>query len=322
MNNLISVIVPVFKVERFLSRCIKSIQNQTYKNIEIILVDDGSPDCCPEICDAYAQMDSRIQVIHKKNGGLSDARNAGIEKAKGNYLCFVDSDDYIQPAMLEHMMATAQKYDVRLVVSNLIAVDEEGHQVVSSNKSPIHDGIFTAEELLPKIYQELGWYFIVAWNKLYHHSLFDKTRFPIGKIHEDEYIVAQVMWDARKIACIASEEYIYTYQRKGSIMSSKKVQSQCDWLEALYQRFEFCKGFTTLNTFNTETRAVYFRELNNLFLIPELFKETTYTQQKKAKIQYASMEGKSKTELINWILFQISPKLENRIVQRIRKMRG
>ena len=81
MNNLISVIVPVFKVERFLSRCIKSIQNQTYKNIEIILVDDGSPDCCPEICDAYAQMDSRIQVIHKKNGGLSDARNAGIEKA-------------------------------------------------------------------------------------------------------------------------------------------------------------------------------------------------------------------------------------------------
>lgn len=322
MNSLISVIVPIFRVEQFLSRCVESIRNQTYKNIEILLIDDGSTDRCPEICDAYAKQDHRIQVIHKENGGLSDARNAGIEKARGDYLCFVDSDDYVQPTMVEHMLSEAKKNDVRLVIANLKAVDEKGYQVFESEKSPIHNGMFTAEELLPKLYQKLGWYYIVAWNKLYHRSLFDKMRFPVGKIHEDEYIVAQIMWKARKIVCIDSEEYLYIYQRKGSIMNSRQVQSQCDWLEALFQRFEFCKKEDILSTFTAETRAVYFRELNNLFLKPELFSNATSEQLKKAKRQYHFMDGKTITERINWLLFMISPKLENRFVQKVRKMRG
>lgn len=322
MDSLVSVIVPIFKVEQFLTRCIESILSQTYQNMEIILVDDGSPDQCPEICDTYARMDSRIQVIHKENGGLSDARNVGIEKAKGDYLCFVDSDDYIEPTMLEQMVAEAKKSGVKLVIANFKAVDENGYQVFESEQSPIHNGIFTAEELLPKLYQKLGWYYIVAWNKLYHCSLFDKIRFPVGKIHEDEYIVAQMMWKARKIACIDSEEYIYTYQRKGSIMDSRQVKSQCDWLEALYQRFEFCKKEAVLRKFTAETRAVYFRELNNYFLNPELVEKSKREQRKKAKRQYASMDGKTKTEWVNWLLFLISPKLENQIVEKIRKVRG
>lgn len=322
MDLLVSVIVPVFKVEQYLPRCVESIQSQTYQNMEIILVDDGSPDQCPAICDMYAQMDSRIQVIHKENGGLSDARNAGIEKARGDYLCFVDSDDYIQPTMIEHMISEAQENNVKLVITNLKTVDEKGYRVFESEKSPIHKGIFTAEELLPKLYQKLGWYYIVAWNKLYHRSLFNKIRFPIGKIHEDEYIVAQIMWKARKIVCIDSEEYIYIYQRKGSIMNSRQVQSQCDWLGALYQRFEFCKKEVALSTFTAETRAVYFRELNNLFLKPEFAGKSTPEQRKKAKKQYAFMDGKTKTEWVNWLLFLISPKLENQIVQNIRKIRG
>lgn len=321
MEYLISVIVPIFKVEQFLPRCVNSIQSQTYKNIEIILVDDGSPDRCPEMCDAYAQMDTRIQVIHKKNGGLSDARNAGIEKAKGNYLCFVDSDDYIQPTMLETMLAKAQKNDVSLVIANLKVVDEKGYRVFERKQSPIYNGVFTAQELLPKIYQNFGWYYIVAWNKLYHRSLFENIRFPVGKIHEDEYIVAQMMWKARKIVCIGSEEYTYIYQRKGSIMNSRQIQSQCDWLEALYHRFEFCKKEVALSTFTAETRAIYFRELNNLFLKPEFAGKLTLEQRKKAKKQYGSMDGKTKTEWVNWLLFQISPKVENRIVQNVRKMR-
>ena len=322
MDSLVSVIVPIFKVEQFLTRCIESILSQTYQNTEIILVDDGSPDQCPEICDTYARMDSRIQVIHKENGGLSDARNAGIEKAKGDYLCFVDSDDYIEPTMLEQMVAEAKKNGVKLVIANFKAVDENGYQVFESEQSPIHNGVFTAEELLPKLYQKLGWYYIVAWNKLYHRSLFDKIRFPVGKIHEDEYIVAQMMWKARKIVCIDSEEYIYIYQRKGSIMNSRQVQSQCDWLGALYQRFEFCKKEVALSTFTAETRAVYFRELNNLFLKPEFAGKSMPEQRKKAKKQYAFMDGKTKTEWVNWLLFLISPKLENQIVQNVRKMRG
>ena len=103
-DRLVSVIVPVYKVEFFLRRCVESILKQTYQNMEIILVDDGSPDRCPQICDSFCRKDTRIRVIHKKNGGLSDARNVGIEAAKGEYLCFVDSDDYIQSTMLEHLV--------------------------------------------------------------------------------------------------------------------------------------------------------------------------------------------------------------------------
>lgn len=320
MNWLISVIVPIFKVEQFLPRCIESIRNQTYQNIEIILVDDGSPDRCPEICDAYAKKDSRIKVIHKKNGGLSDARNAGIEIARGDYLCFVDSDDYIKSTMLECMLEAVNKSHSKLVITNLRAVNEQGECFFDTEQSPIHNGMYTAEELLSKIYKNLGWYYIVAWNKLYHRSLFEQIRFPVGRIHEDEFVVAQIMWKAQKIICIDSEEYIYTFQRKGSIMSTKEVQGQCDWLEALYQRFKFCSNKLSLEEFTKETRAVYFRELNNLFLQPELFENSTSEQRKKAKRQYASMNKKTRTECINWLLFQISPRLENKIVQKIRKM--
>lgn len=322
MNSLISVIIPVFNVEKFLPRCVESVQKQTYTNIEIILVDDGSPDRCAEICDAYAEKDSRIRVIHKKNGGLSDARNAGMDIARGEYFCFIDSDDYIQPTMLEHMSSAIESSGAKLALCNLMCVDEKGSRVFDAQESCIQSGVFSAHELLPRFYQKLGWYYIVAWNKLYHRSLFEDIRFPFGKIHEDEYIAAQIIWNAQTIVCLESEEYIYIYQRKGSIMNSRKVRSHCDWLEALYQRFEFCKEKRTLADFTAETRAVYFRELNNLFLKPELAKNTTRDQRKKAKWQYAKMSGKTVTEQVNWILFQINPKLENQFVQEVRKIRG
>lgn len=322
MDSLISVIIPVFKVETFLPRCIESIRNQTYQNIEIILVDDGSPDRCPEICDNYAEKDARVQVIHKKNGGLSDARNAGINVANGEYICFVDSDDYIQPTMVEHLASAVENTGVKLVISNLKAVDEKGCRIFPVEQSPIQDGLFSVQELLPKLYQGMGWYYIVAWNKLYHRSLFEQIRFPVGKIHEDEFVIAQIMWTAQNIACIDSEEYIYIYQRKGGIMTSRQVQSHCDWLEALYQRFVFCKKESSLAEFTAETRAVYFRELNNLFLEPELSEQATPEQCKKAKQQYALMSGKTKTERVNWLLFQINPKLEYNIVQKVRKIQG
>jgi len=151
--------------------------------------------------------------------------------------------------------------------------------------------------------------------------LFEKLRFPVGKIHEDEYIVADVMWKAQKIACISSEEYIYTYQRKGSIMNEQQTQSHCDWLEALYLRFQFCSAIESLSELKRETRAVYFRELNHLFLDYKLKSGSTKKQRKTAKYQYKCMDGKSSTEKVNWVLFQISPYLEQRIVQFVRKIK-
>lgn len=322
MKALISVIVPVYKVEPFLKRCVKSIQQQTYQNIEIILVDDGSPDACPDICDEFAIQDSRIRVIHKKNGGLSCARNAGIAMASGEYFCFVDSDDFIHSTMLEHLLASVNATGAKLAIANVKTVDEDGRQVIESKKSPICTGCFTAQELLPKLYQEFGWYYIVAWNKLYHRSLFEKIQFPVGKIHEDEYVIAQIIWKAQKVVCISNEEYVYTYQRKGGIMNSRQIQSQINWLEALYLRFKFCKNKEGLESFVKETRAVYFRELNNLYLMPNLLDDTTYIQRRIVKQHYSQMEGKTRNERFNWLLFQINPKLDYVLVQKIRKLKG
>lgn len=322
MEPLISVIVPVYRVEKFLRNCVESIQHQTYSNFEIILVDDGSPDSCPFICDEFEKLDQRIKVIHKPNGGLSDARNAGMKIAKGEYFCFVDSDDYIAPTMLEHLMYAIVQKNTKMAISNFKIIDERGKSVVEENGNLIVDGCFSANELLPKLYQAFGWYYIVAWNKLYHRSLFEDIQFPVGKIHEDEYIVAQIIWKAQKIASISTEEYIYTYQRKGSIMNSRQVQSQCDWLEALYLRFQFAAPIVQLADFTRETRAVYFRELNNLYLDEKFRHGLTSEQKKIARVQYNHMNGKSKTEKINWILFKLNPRLEHWIVEYIRSKRS
>ena len=164
MGPLISIIVPVYKVEKYLVRCIKSIQNQTYTNIEIILVDDGSPDRCGIICDEIAREDSRIKVLHKENGGLSDARNKGIAIAQGEYVGFVDSDDYIEPDMYEHLLGVIEKYNVKLAICSLWCEDENGNSAIPELIDPIDDVCLNAEALYPQIEQEFGWFFVVAWN--------------------------------------------------------------------------------------------------------------------------------------------------------------
>lgn len=322
MGCLISVIVPVYNVEKFLPRCIESIRAQTYKKIEIILVDDGSPDQCPKICDNYAKDDDRIKVIHKKNGGLSDARNMGIECAKGEYLCFVDSDDYIAPTMLEHLLNAIQENKTKLAICNFQVVDEYGQRVFEEERSPIVKGCFSAQKLLPKLYNDLGWYYVVAWNKIYHRSLFDTIRFPQGKIHEDEYIIAQIIYEAQNISCIDSEEYIYTYNRKGSIMTERQVQGYSDWLEALYERYVFCTKNNESKQMAHITRAVYFRELNKLFFDKDIYNKMSTEQFKKAKRQYDIMQEKTLTETINWFLFRIDPRIYRITVRLIRRIRG
>lgn len=322
MNSLISVIVPVYKVEQYLYRCVESIQHQTYRNIEIILVDDGSPDECPKMCDELAAHDLRIKVIHKKNGGLSDARNVGMQMAAGEYFCFVDSDDYVESTMIEQLYSAIDETGAKLAITSFKCVNEAGERVFEKSDSPIYNGCFTAQELLPKLYEGLGWYYIVAWNKLYHRSLFEKIQFPIGKIHEDEYVVAQIMCMAQKIACIDNEEYVYTYERKGSIMTSRQMQSQIDWLEALYLRFEFCKEQKGLSYFTKETRAVYFRELNNLFLDVNFKAKLTKEIKKNVKSQYSKMSGKTLTEKINWMLFNINHQFASWLVQKVRKYKS
>ncbi len=217
-NILISVIVPVYKVEEYLSRCVDSILAQTYENLEIILVDDGSPDLCGAICDTYAMMDPRIRVIHKENGGLSSARNAGMDIAQGEFFGFVDSDDWIEPHMYETMLSLAQKYDVKLVCAGRYDFSSRTG-MKTMGLCPEREEVITGMELLGRTFT---WDNCdsAAWDKLYHRSLFAEIRYPLGQISEDVAIFYKLAELVEKAAMCNQPLYNY-YHRPGSITTAK-----------------------------------------------------------------------------------------------------
>ena len=196
---LISVIVPVYRVEKYLERCVKSILSQTYKNLEVILVDDGSPDQCPAICDACAEKDARVKVIHQENKGLSGARNAGIDAASGEYLAFVDSDDYVSPHFIEELYQLLQ--DTGCAIGQCRFSYVKGDGLVEEGDSAFC--IYRGESLMEQLYgpEEKATCFVVAWNKLYRAELFKETgiRYPEGRIHEDEATTALDVSVARQV---------------------------------------------------------------------------------------------------------------------------
>ena len=207
MDSLISIVVPIYNVEKYLDRCVQSIVGQTYNNLEIILVDDGSPDNCPEICEVWAKKDKRITVYHKPNGGLSDARNYGIDRANGDYIGFVDSDDYISPDMIGTMVYAIQKNDCRLACCGRIYKNGESETRsrslefirVMDDKTAIH-------ELLTN-----GCVEEAAWDKLYERSLWDNLRFPKGEINEDIVVMPEIIRRARRVVHVGEPFYYYCY---------------------------------------------------------------------------------------------------------------
>lgn len=320
MQPLISVIVPVYKVERYLKRCVDSLLAQTYQNLEIILVDDGSPDTCGEICDCYAQQYNHVKVIHKSNGGLSDARNAGIAIAKGEYIGFVDSDDYVKPDMYEKLFNAAVKNDVRLSICSFFCVDSEGKNTVFSSVHPISDGVFTAVELLPKIVQTNGWFFIVAWNKLYHKSLLNPRFYPYGKFHEDEFVISQLLWKAQKIACISSKEYYYIYKRMDSITGSSDGVKRLDALEALYHRCRFYHE-QGLDDLIFDNRTIFLRELEKNYGCLDLKDPKVKKRMQEISDLYGKIPGRGKNETLRWRLLRINPSFEIKMMQKIHSLR-
>ena len=234
---LISVIVPIYKVEKYLPECVESILAQSYKNLEIILVDDDSPDGCPALCDDYAKKDKRIKVIHKKNGGLSDARNAGIDAATGEYICFVDSDDYVAKDYVKKLYEALYGNDADMSVCGYKYVLENG--VKEKGEAP-KAGLLTEDNYWPKVYDGMYITFVVAWNKLYGKNIFKKIRYKKGMINEDEIILHKILSQCRKIAVIEDPLYFYR-KREDSIMGKekeKKVLSD-DAFEGLLERAEY-----------------------------------------------------------------------------------
>lgn len=219
---LISVIVPVYKVEDYLPKCVDSILNQTYSNLEVILVDDGSPDGCGKLCDAYAERDGRIRVIHKPNGGLSDARNAGIEIAAGEYLAFVDSDDWLEPDAYETMLNAAVKHGAALVCAGRYDENElTGTQSVGL--CPEREEMVPGTELVRRIFH---WDHLdsAAWDKLYARDLFREIRYPVGRIVEDVPTTYRLVLLAG--GGVLLPKPIYHYRRRAGSITTSRVSDK------------------------------------------------------------------------------------------------
>ena len=231
-HDRISVIVPVYKVEDYLDICVASIIMQTYANLEIILVDDGSPDQCGRMCDAWAEKDARVKVIHKKNGGLSSARNAGIDVSTGSYILFVDSDDWIDPPMAEILHRLCVGYQAQIAECSYRnvyrdKVKEEsacGAQIVEATPVQAIEG-------------NLDWHFFkpVAWNKLYSRQVIGDIRYPAGKLHEDEFTTHKYYLAAEKIVFADISLYNYNHKRDNSITASFRPASM-DSCEAFREK--------------------------------------------------------------------------------------
>ena len=225
-DELISVIVPIYNVEKYLRKCIDSISNQTYRNLEIILVDDGSPDNCGKICDEYAKEDKRIRVIHKKNGGLSDARNAGIDIATGKYITFIDSDDYIENDYVNYLYDLIKKYncDISICAYKLKVEDK-----INDFGKKYCEEKMTTEKCLERMLCERG-FTVSAWAKMYKSDLFNDVRFPIGKICEDNGTTYKLIKKCKNIIYGNIGKYIYIV-RDDSIMNSKFSLKKMDLIE-------------------------------------------------------------------------------------------
>lgn len=236
-NPEVSVIVPVYKVEEYLEECVRSILNQTFTDFELILVDDGSPDKCGEYCDSYAKEDERVRVIHKENGGLSDARNAGIDVARGNYYLFVDSDDFITPDHIEYLHDAAVRYDADIVQGNRsMKTDDLGTDRPDRREVPYDVRIFDTKEALSDFLTYTTQYTNV-WAKIYRASLFKKIRFPKGKLSEDEYTTYRLILESNKVVCLPRRIYYYRI-RPGSIVHTfgEDRFAPCDEVPNLLRR--------------------------------------------------------------------------------------
>lgn len=232
----ISVIIPVYRVEAYLEKCILSVSAQSYPELEIILVDDGSPDNCGAICDRYALQDTRIRVIHQKNRGLSGARNAGLDEASGSYILFVDSDDFIHPDMIRVLYENMRETKADISVCGFLPV-KDGEEVNFNTQEEQERKVFEGEEVMHCL-QYRNLLTVVAWNKLYKRSLFEQLRYPERKIHEDEFLIHRLLDMCDRIVFTDRKLYYYL-QRGGSIMGTLNWKSVEDGWQAYEERLIF-----------------------------------------------------------------------------------
>lgn len=260
MNNdvLISIVLPIYNVENYLNDCVESVIKQTYVNLEIILVDDGSTDNSGEMCDVWKKKDKRIIVIHKKNGGLSDARNAGLKIAKGSYIAFIDSDDVIDETFIETLYTSIRETKAQIACCNFSCFTDKINKENDYNEKNKYE-LLTGKKLVSAIY--CGNYSnisFVAWNKLYKISLFREYNidYPKGKVHEDTFTTYKLLYFAQSV--VIENRNLYWYRlRGGSITNTNINEKRCiDRVEALYSNVIF---------FRDKNESLLYKQALNMF---------------------------------------------------------
>lgn len=314
---LISVIVPIYNVEKYLNRCIESIVNQTYKTLEIILVDDGSPDNCPQICDEWKEKDNRIKVIHKKNGGLSDARNAGLDIAQGEYIAFVDSDDWIDKEWIEILFKELIKNncDVSISSTRLFKNVDETLFIRGNTKK-----FLTNIEALEELINEKN-IFTTACDKLYKKELIINYHFEKNKVNEDEFWTWKVLLSSKRVVCCGKPNYNYL-QNEDSIMGRKYSIKRIDGLSARLERFLKLKEYKSLSSLCNQKLiwdCIFHMQCTYTYLEGnDKKKAIEYIKEVIRYIDFSKITYKSKKECI-WInMFRISPKLTAIIRNKLR----
>lgn len=292
MEDLISIIVPIYNVEEFLPRCIDSIINQTYQNLEIILVNDGSPDKCPEICNEYAKRDNRIRVVHQVNSGLSGARNAGLSICTGKYIAFVDSDDWIDENHIMLLYQAIKKYGVDVVCSGFVdCFLESGNRIIRCpNKK---DKVFNQTQTLDNYYGKYCPQITVAWNKLYKASIFENLRYE-SMIYEDSNILIKLIAKLHKLALIPYATYFYQ-KRSQSLVGGSINKGRVDSLIKLcsnrinYIKQYFPQYFSQEVALRLTDIGSMYRQCSDIELkqtLKNLFNNYWLSYKKYLKIQY------------------------------------
>ena len=263
-NDKISIVIPIYKVENYIDQCVQSVLNQTYQNLEIILVDDESPDKCPEICEQYAREDDRVKVIHQKNLGLSGARNTGMQYVTGDYVLFLDSDDFLALDYCERMIEMAKKENADIVVGEIISVDDDGRLL--DDKTGLHfeqsKTIDNAQAMRQLVEQtEMKGY---AWGKLYKYAVAEGIAYPLGKVYEDRFTLPLYFQRAQRIS-LCRQAVTYYRMRTTSISHDVSIKKLNDLLEAEEWMVGFCKE--NYPELVTNMESVYFGRYIHLWIL-------------------------------------------------------
>lgn len=301
LGDLVSVVIPVYNVEQCLRRCIESVCEQSYKKIEIILVDDGSSDNSLKICYEYANKDNRVFVIHKTNGGVSESRNVGIKYAHGKYIMFVDSDDYIHKDMIKELYEKIISDMSDMVICGYSVVDENNKEKRGVKYVENNDVIENEKEYWTKAYDSASFFYIVVWNKLYRRDLFDSVSFFEGKIHEDEFIIHSLVSKCKKISCINMRLYYYV-QRNDSITSSVyTIKRMNDTIDGLLLRTKYFveKGYGILAERTLRECIGKFKESYELLDLSDLATKNEYNKNKhEFKKIYKTIKNKNNKSIL------------------------